>query len=131
MKQQPPPQASGASETTRFFCTQISSAASAAGETVTVGSLLSFGLAIKGWYANKDSKASKENVRVREAPRRPHGGVQRCGVRRRRDHAHGRGVLRRSRSRNADEVHHGNARQGRAFRSEVRNHAGVQRRTRG
>ena len=34
------------------------------GETVNVGSLLSFGLAIKGWYANKDSKDSKENVHV-------------------------------------------------------------------
>ena len=32
MKQQPPNQASGASETTRFFCTQISSAAGAASE---------------------------------------------------------------------------------------------------
>jgi hypothetical protein len=32
MKQQPPNQASGASETTRLFCTQISSAAGAAGE---------------------------------------------------------------------------------------------------
>ena len=32
MKQQPPNQPSGASETTRFFCTQISPAASAAGE---------------------------------------------------------------------------------------------------
>ena len=35
MKQQPQNQASGASETTRFFCTQISSAASAAGELCT------------------------------------------------------------------------------------------------
>ena len=34
------------------------------GETVNVGSLLSFGLAIKGWYANKDSKADKESVHV-------------------------------------------------------------------
>ena len=34
------------------------------GETVNVGSLLSFGLAIKGWYANKDSKAAKDAVRV-------------------------------------------------------------------
>ena len=32
MKQRPQNQASGASETTRFFCTQISPAASAAGE---------------------------------------------------------------------------------------------------
>ena len=32
MKQQPQNQASGASETTRFFCTQISSAAGAASE---------------------------------------------------------------------------------------------------
>ena len=32
MKQQPPNQASGASETTRFFCTRISSAAGAADE---------------------------------------------------------------------------------------------------
>ena len=35
MKQQPPNQASGASETARFFCTQISSAAGAAGELCT------------------------------------------------------------------------------------------------
>ena len=35
MKQQPQNQASGASETTRFFCTRISSAASAAGELCT------------------------------------------------------------------------------------------------
>ena len=34
------------------------------GETVNVGSLLSFGLAIKGWYEHKDSKADKDNVRV-------------------------------------------------------------------
>ena len=35
MKQQPQNQASGASETTRFFCTQISPAAGAAGELCT------------------------------------------------------------------------------------------------
>ena len=35
MKQQPPNQASGASETARFFCTQISPAAGAAGELCT------------------------------------------------------------------------------------------------
>jgi hypothetical protein len=46
------------------FLTMCSNRAATTGETVTVGSLLSFGLAIKGWYANKDSKASKENVRV-------------------------------------------------------------------
>ena len=34
------------------------------GETVTVGSMMTFGLAIKGWYSNKDSKADKDNVRV-------------------------------------------------------------------
>ena len=34
------------------------------GETVTVGSMLTFGLAIKGWYSNKDSKAAKDAVRV-------------------------------------------------------------------
>lgn len=34
------------------------------GETVTVGSLLTFSLGIKGWYANKDSKAKKDNVRI-------------------------------------------------------------------
>ena len=38
--------------------------AASTGETVTVGSLITFGLAIRGWFANKDSKASKENVRV-------------------------------------------------------------------
>ena len=35
MKEQPANQASGASETTRLFCTQISSAAGAAGELRT------------------------------------------------------------------------------------------------
>ena len=35
MKEQPKNQASGASETTRFFCTRISSAAGAAGELCT------------------------------------------------------------------------------------------------
>ena len=35
MKQQPQNQASGASETTRFFCTRISPAAGAAGELCT------------------------------------------------------------------------------------------------
>ena len=34
------------------------------GETVTVGSMMTFGLAIKGWYSNKDSRADKDNVRV-------------------------------------------------------------------
>lgn len=34
------------------------------GETVTVGSLLSFGLSIRGWYERTDSKASRDNVRV-------------------------------------------------------------------
>ena len=34
------------------------------GETVTIGSLMTLGLAIKGWYSNKDSKAAKDNVRV-------------------------------------------------------------------
>ena len=34
------------------------------GETVNVGSLVTFGLAIKGWYSNKDSKTAKDSVRV-------------------------------------------------------------------
>ena len=34
------------------------------GETVSVGSLVTFGLAIKGWYSNKDSKADRDAVRV-------------------------------------------------------------------
>ena len=34
------------------------------GETVTVGSLLTFGLAIRGWYSNRDSRAAKDSVRV-------------------------------------------------------------------
>ena len=34
------------------------------GETVNIGSLLSFGLSIKGWYEYKDSKAAKDSVRV-------------------------------------------------------------------
>ena len=46
------------------FLKDCSNRAATTGETVTVGSLLSFGLSIKGWFANKDSKASKENVRV-------------------------------------------------------------------
>ena len=46
------------------FLKECSLRAANSGETVTVGSLLSFGLAIRGWFANKDSKASKENVRV-------------------------------------------------------------------
>jgi hypothetical protein len=46
------------------FLKNCAAHAAATGETVTVGSLISFGLAIRGWFANKDSKASKENVRV-------------------------------------------------------------------
>ena len=46
------------------FLKNCAARAAATGETVTVGSLISFGLAIRGWFANKDSKASKENVRV-------------------------------------------------------------------
>ena len=46
------------------FLKNCSSRAATTGETVTVGSLLSFGLTIKGWFANKGSKASKDNVRV-------------------------------------------------------------------
>ena len=46
------------------FLKDCSNRAATTGETVTVGSLLSFGLAIKGWFANKDSKATKDNVRV-------------------------------------------------------------------
>ena len=46
------------------FLKDCSNRAATTGETVTVGSLLSFGLAIKGWFANKDSKASKDNVRI-------------------------------------------------------------------
>ena len=34
------------------------------GETVTVDGLMTFGLSIRGWFANKTSKASKDNVRV-------------------------------------------------------------------
>ena len=46
------------------FLKNCAARAAATGETVTVGSLITFGLAIRGWFANKDSKASKENVRV-------------------------------------------------------------------
>jgi len=46
------------------FLKECAARAAATGETVTVGSLITFGLAIRGWFANKDSKASKENVRV-------------------------------------------------------------------
>ena len=34
------------------------------GETVNIDSLMTFGLSIRGWFANKTSKATKENVRV-------------------------------------------------------------------
>ena len=34
------------------------------GETVTVGGLMTFGLAIRGWYSYQDSKADRDNVRV-------------------------------------------------------------------
>ena len=46
------------------FLKECAKRAASTGETVTVGSLITFGLAIRGWFANKDSKASKENVRV-------------------------------------------------------------------
>ena len=46
------------------FLTKCSNRAATTGETVTVGSLLSFGLSIQGWFANKDSKANKENVTI-------------------------------------------------------------------
>ena len=46
------------------FLKECAARAAATGETVTVGSLITFGLAIRGWFANKDSKAAKENVRV-------------------------------------------------------------------
>ena len=36
----------------------------ATGESVTVEGLLIFNLSIRGWFANKDSKAARDNVRV-------------------------------------------------------------------
>ena len=48
----------------QVFIKECASRAAATWETVRVGSLITFGLAIRGWFANKDSKASKENVRV-------------------------------------------------------------------
>lgn len=38
--------------------------AATTGETVNIDSLMTFGLSIRGWFANKTSKATKENVRV-------------------------------------------------------------------
>ena len=48
----------------RTFLLRCAKRVAETGETVTLGSLMTFGLAIKGWFANKDSKASKDNVRV-------------------------------------------------------------------
>ena len=46
------------------FLKNCAAHAAATGETVTVGSLISFGLAIRGWFANKDSKASNTLVTI-------------------------------------------------------------------
>ena len=59
MKQQPQNQASGASETTRFFCTRISSAASAAGELCT-GKRKEPDLAKRENEGKKEKKQKKE-----------------------------------------------------------------------
>ena len=46
------------------FLKECANHAASTGETVNVDSLMTFGLSIRGWYANKTSKATKENVRV-------------------------------------------------------------------
>ena len=46
------------------FLKECAARSANSGETVTVGSLLTFALSIHGWFANKDSKADKDNVRV-------------------------------------------------------------------
>ena len=48
----------------RTFLLRCAKRVAETGETVTLGSLMTFALAIRGWFANKDSKASKDNVRV-------------------------------------------------------------------
>ena len=46
------------------FLMDCAAHAAATCESVTVGSMITFGLSIRGWFENKDSKASKDNVRV-------------------------------------------------------------------
>ena len=46
------------------FLKECAARSANSGETVTVGSLLTFALSIHGWFANKDSKADRDNVRV-------------------------------------------------------------------
>ena len=48
----------------RTFLLRCAKRVAETGETVTLGSLMTFALAIRGWFANKDSKATKDNVRV-------------------------------------------------------------------
>ena len=71
MKQQPQNQASGASETTRFFfCTRISSAASVAGELCT-GKRKEPDLAKRENEGKKEKKQKKE----RKIKRKPYEGL--------------------------------------------------------
>ena len=65
MKQQPQNQASGASETTRFFCTRISSAASAAGELCT-GKRKEPDMAKRENEGKKEKKQKKERAKERK-----------------------------------------------------------------
>ena len=70
MKQQPQNQALGASETTRFFCTRISSAASVAGELCT-GKRKEPDMAKRENEGKKEKKQKKE----RKIKRKQDGGL--------------------------------------------------------
>ena len=68
MKQQPQNQASGASETTRFFCTRISSAAGAAGELCTTRRK-------EPDMAKRENEGKKEKKQKKERKRENKTGV--------------------------------------------------------
>jgi len=70
MKEQPQNQASGASETTRLFCTRISSATGAAGELCT-GKRKEPGMAKRENEGKKEKKQKKE----RKIKRKQDGGL--------------------------------------------------------
>ena len=69
MKEQPPNQALGASETTRFFCTRISSAAGAAGELCT-GKRKEPDMAKRENERKKERKKEKKQKRERKIKRK-------------------------------------------------------------
>ncbi len=53
-----------AADLIRKFLLKCATHTALTGENVSVESLIKFALRIRGWFANKDSKADKENVRV-------------------------------------------------------------------